>query len=184
MEHTKRLLRAFFELSQSHRGKSLSPMFLLAAVSNLLECLSNLLSQHLATSFLLSACESHRQRPVKLLSNSPMLTVTLRNTVFSFSRPSSQWVQIRSSARLVFICSLWLDRVWQMLHDLNTYLHKAIPDTKLTIRKYLDVKFEYLVRWQRFGQLSFIVMSFTVPKLLWRLSSVPCELLVSFSRTA
>lgn len=32
-----------------------------------------------------------------------------------------------------------------MLHDLNTYLHKAIPDTKLTIRKYLDVKFEYLV---------------------------------------
>lgn len=34
----------------------------------------------------------------------------------------------------------------QMLHDLNTYLHKAIPDTKLTIRKYLDVKFEYLVR--------------------------------------
>ena len=32
----------------------------------------------------------------------------------------------------------------QMLHDLNTYLHKAIPDTKLTIRKYLDVKFEYL----------------------------------------
>lgn len=34
----------------------------------------------------------------------------------------------------------------QMLHDLNTYLHKAIPDTRLTIRKYLDVKFEYLVR--------------------------------------
>ncbi|MGH0133556.1 UNVERIFIED_CONTAM: hypothetical protein FKN15_027097 [Acipenser sinensis] len=31
-----------------------------------------------------------------------------------------------------------------MLHDLNTYLNKAIPDTKLTIRKYLDVKFEYL----------------------------------------
>lgn len=38
--------------------------------------------------------------------------------------------------------------VVQMLHDLNTYLHKAIPDTKLTIRKYLDVKFEYLVRPQ------------------------------------
>ncbi|GCB73053.1 hypothetical protein scyTo_0002321, partial [Scyliorhinus torazame] len=31
-----------------------------------------------------------------------------------------------------------------MLSDLNTYLHKAIPDTKLTIKKYLDVKFEYL----------------------------------------
>lgn len=69
-----------------------------------------------------------------------------------------------------------------MLHDLNTYLHKAIPDTKLTIRKYLDVKFEYLVRWQRFRQLTFAVMSFTVPKLLF--SPVPCEHLVSFSRTA
>ena len=33
----------------------------------------------------------------------------------------------------------------QMLTDLNTYLHKAIPDTRLTIKKYLDVKFEYLV---------------------------------------
>lgn len=42
-----------------------------------------------------------------------------------------------------------------MLHDLNTYLHKAIPDTKLTIRKYLDVKFEYLVRWQRFEWVQF-----------------------------
>ena len=32
----------------------------------------------------------------------------------------------------------------QILHDLGTYLHKAIPDTKLTIKKYADVKFEYL----------------------------------------
>ncbi|ESO07936.1 hypothetical protein HELRODRAFT_75092, partial [Helobdella robusta] len=31
-----------------------------------------------------------------------------------------------------------------MISDLNTYLNKAIPDTKLTIRKYLDCKFEYL----------------------------------------
>ena len=31
-----------------------------------------------------------------------------------------------------------------MLTDLNTYLNKAIPDTKLTIKKYADVKFEYL----------------------------------------
>uniref|UniRef100_A0A914WT70 PRKCA-binding protein n=1 Tax=Plectus sambesii TaxID=2011161 RepID=A0A914WT70_9BILA len=31
-----------------------------------------------------------------------------------------------------------------MLNDLSTYLNKAIPDTKLTIKKYLDVKFEYL----------------------------------------
>ena len=31
-----------------------------------------------------------------------------------------------------------------MLSDLNTYLNKAIPDTRLTIKKYADVKFEYL----------------------------------------
>ena len=32
-----------------------------------------------------------------------------------------------------------------MITDLNTYLHKAVPDTRLTIKKYLDAKFEYLV---------------------------------------
>ena len=32
----------------------------------------------------------------------------------------------------------------QILSDLGTYLSKAIPDTKLTIRKYADTKFEYL----------------------------------------
>ena len=37
-----------------------------------------------------------------------------------------------------------------MISDLNTYLNKAVPDTRLTIRKYLDVKFEYLV--SRFGE--------------------------------
>lgn len=37
-----------------------------------------------------------------------------------------------------------LKTIKPMLNDLNTYLNKAIPDTKLTIRKYLDVKFEYL----------------------------------------
>ncbi|KAF7990897.1 hypothetical protein HCN44_000702 [Aphidius gifuensis] len=31
-----------------------------------------------------------------------------------------------------------------ILNDLGTYLHKAIPDTKLTISKYADAKFEYL----------------------------------------
>jgi hypothetical protein len=31
-----------------------------------------------------------------------------------------------------------------ILSDLGTYLHKAIPDTKLTIGKYADAKFEYL----------------------------------------
>ncbi len=40
-----------------------------------------------------------------------------------------------------------------MIADLNTYLTKAIPDTKLTIEKYADAKFEYLVRFlYRFKQ--------------------------------
>ena len=30
------------------------------------------------------------------------------------------------------------------MHDLGTFVQKAIPDTKLTIKKYADVKFEYL----------------------------------------
>jgi hypothetical protein len=32
-----------------------------------------------------------------------------------------------------------------VMSDLNTFLNKAVPDTKLTIKKYADVKFEYLV---------------------------------------
>ncbi len=36
-----------------------------------------------------------------------------------------------------------------MITDLNTYLTKAIPDTRLTIEKYADAKFEYLVRLYR-----------------------------------
>jgi len=38
----------------------------------------------------------------------------------------------------------FLKKVKPMLSDLNTYLIKAIPDTKLTIKKYADAKFEYL----------------------------------------
>ncbi|XP_054164749.1 PRKCA-binding protein-like [Oppia nitens] len=37
-----------------------------------------------------------------------------------------------------------LSNIKPMLSDLNTYLNKAIPDTKLTIKKYADIKFEYL----------------------------------------
>ncbi|CAG9540658.1 unnamed protein product [Cercopithifilaria johnstoni] len=31
-----------------------------------------------------------------------------------------------------------------IVRDLNTFVNKAIPDTKLTLKKYLDAKFEYL----------------------------------------
>ncbi|CAF1402546.1 unnamed protein product [Adineta steineri] len=37
-----------------------------------------------------------------------------------------------------------LETVKPMVNDLNTYLTKAIPDTRLTIEKYADAKFEYL----------------------------------------
>ena len=47
----------------------------------------------------------------------------------------------------------------QMLTDLNTYLNKAIPDTRLTIKKYLDVKFEYLVSCSYFLKLVEVTFS-------------------------
>ena len=67
-----------------------------------------------------------------------------------------------------------------MIADLNTYLTKAIPDTKLTIEKYADAKFEYLVRFRyrlEQGQLlnSFVdgvfvgslAAAFNIPKSTW-----------------
>ena len=36
-----------------------------------------------------------------------------------------------------------------MISDLNVFLTKVIPDTRLTIQKYADAKFEYLVRHRR-----------------------------------
>ena len=38
-----------------------------------------------------------------------------------------------------------LKRVKPILMDLCTFLYKVLPDTKLTIKKYADCKFEYLV---------------------------------------
>lgn len=37
-----------------------------------------------------------------------------------------------------------LNSIRLVLADLDTFLNKAIPDTKLTIKKYQDIKFEYL----------------------------------------
>jgi hypothetical protein len=36
-----------------------------------------------------------------------------------------------------------------MVEGLNTFLTKVIPDTRLTIEKYADAKFEYLVRYRK-----------------------------------
>ncbi|CAF90434.1 unnamed protein product [Tetraodon nigroviridis] len=95
MEHTKRLLRAFFELSQSHRA--FGDVFSVIGVRE---------PQAAASEAFVKFADAHR--------NIEKYGIRLLKTI----KP--------------------------MLHDLNTYLHKAIPDTKLTIRKYLDVKFEYL----------------------------------------
>lgn len=35
-------------------------------------------------------------------------------------------------------------KIKPVLADMGTYLHKAIPDTRLTVKKYADAKFEYL----------------------------------------
>lgn len=44
-------------------------------------------------------------------------------------------------------CALdFMRKARPIVSDLNTFLLKAVPDTKLTIEKYLDAKFEYLVR--------------------------------------
>ena len=43
-----------------------------------------------------------------------------------------------------------LKSIKPMISDLNTYLTKAIPDTRLTIKKYADIKFEYLVNFEFF----------------------------------
>jgi len=37
-----------------------------------------------------------------------------------------------------------LKKVKPMISDMGTFLHKAVPDTRLTIKKYADCKFEYL----------------------------------------
>ncbi|VDM24285.1 unnamed protein product [Hydatigera taeniaeformis] len=45
----------------------------------------------------------------------------------------------------VVLFVIWfVETVILIVSDLNTFLTKAIPDTKLTVKRYLDVKFEYL----------------------------------------
>ncbi|XP_012880250.1 PREDICTED: PRKCA-binding protein [Dipodomys ordii] len=94
-EHTKNLLRAFYELSQTHRA--FGDVFSVIGVRE---------PQPAASEAFVKFADAHR---------------------------SIEKFGIRL-----------LKTIKPMLTDLNTYLHKAIPDTRLTIKKYLDVKFEYL----------------------------------------
>ncbi|KAJ1115578.1 hypothetical protein NDU88_003800 [Pleurodeles waltl] len=95
MEHTRLLLRSFFELSQTHRA--FGDVFSVIGVRE---------PQPAASEAFVKFADAHR--------NIEKFGIRMLKTI----KP--------------------------MLNDLNTYLNKAIPDTKLTIRKYLDVKFEYL----------------------------------------
>lgn len=95
MEHTKKMLKAFFELSHVHRG--FGDVFAAIGVRE---------PQSRASEAFTEFGEAHRQMEkfgIKLLKT-----------------------------------------VKPMLADLSTYLNKAVPDTKLTIKKYADTKFEYL----------------------------------------
>ncbi|GAB6032167.1 PRKCA-binding protein [Chamberlinius hualienensis] len=60
-------------------------------------------------------------------------------------RPSEAFTQFGEAHRQMEKLGIkMLKSIVPMLSDLGTYLHKAVPDTKLTIKKYADTKFEYL----------------------------------------
>jgi len=95
MEHAKALLKAFFDLSQSHKafGEVFSAIGVREPQKNASEAFTHFGEAH---------------RDIERFAISMLKTV----------KP--------------------------MISDLNTYLNKAVPDTRLTIKKYLDAKFEYL----------------------------------------
>lgn len=95
MEHTRHLLKAFFDLSQAHRA--FGDVFANIGVRE---------PQPQASEVFTTFGEAHR----------------------SIERYAIKM----------------LKTVKPMISDLNTYLNKAVPDTRLTIKKYLDTKFEYL----------------------------------------
>ncbi|XP_074647383.1 PRKCA-binding protein-like isoform X1 [Tubulanus polymorphus] len=95
MEHTKKLLKAFFELSLTH--KAFGDVFAAIGVRE------------------------------------PQPAASKAFTHFGDAH--------RDIERFAVSC---LKKCKPMISDLNTYLNKAVPDTRLTIKKYLDAKFEYL----------------------------------------
>lgn len=95
MDHTKKLLKSFFDLSQAH--KAFGDCFAAIGVRE---------PQPRASEAFSTFGEAHREIE-------------------------------RYAIHMLKTCK-------PMIHDLNTYLNKAVPDTRLTIKKYLDCKFEYL----------------------------------------
>lgn len=95
MEHTKKLLRAYWNLAQTHK------------------IFGNIFNE--------------------IGAREPQQSASEAFTVFGNSHRNME----RHGMKLLRV-------LHPMLSDLTTYLSKAIPDTRLTIKKYLDVKFEYL----------------------------------------
>ncbi|XP_069193239.1 PRKCA-binding protein isoform X1 [Procambarus clarkii] len=95
MDHTKRLLKAFFDLALVYR--KFGDIFCEIGVRELQQSANEAFNQF---------GEAHRQM-------------------------EKYGIQM-------------LKRLKPILSDLGTYLHKAIPDTRLTIKRYADTKFEYL----------------------------------------
>ncbi|KAL8581069.1 PRKCA-binding protein [Nucella lapillus] len=93
--HTKKLLKAIFELSQSH--KAFGEVF------------------------------------SSIGMREPQPAASDAFTVFGEAHRNMEKFAIRM-----------LKTLKPMISDLNTFLFKAVPDTRLTIKKYLDAKFEYL----------------------------------------
>ena len=60
-----------------------------------------------------------------------------------------------------------------MISDLNTFLHKAVPDTRLTVKKYLDAKFEYLVSWNLNLLLSSCAIYIYIIQCVWKVVQYP-----------
>ncbi|XP_078612186.1 PRKCA-binding protein-like isoform X1 [Branchiostoma floridae x Branchiostoma japonicum] len=94
-EHTKKMMRACYELSQTH--KAFGDVFSVIG------------------------------------AREPQVAASEAFTKFAEAHRNMEKYGIR-----------YLKTIKPMLSDLNTYLNKAVPDTKLTIKKYLDAKFEYL----------------------------------------
>ena len=60
------------------------------------------------------------------------------------------------------------------MHDLGTFVQKAIPDTKLTIKKYADVKFEYLSYCLKVKEMDDEDVSYaSLGEPLYRVENVP-----------
>lgn len=95
VEHSRRVLKAFFDLSQTH--KDFGDVFSRIGVRE------------------------------------PLANASDAFTKFGAAHRSMEKYAVET-----------LKKLKPMISDLNTYLTKAVPDTRLTIKKYLNAKFEYL----------------------------------------